>query len=114
MYRYKLRGQLQRINLGRYPFIDCLQAFNAYYAAWIQVTGGVDVAAQMAKELEKKAETPQPRVEPLTLSALFHEHYYPRYASAKKSKRNDWQYFTKKIEPALGPRSVDEVQRGVS
>lgn len=50
MYRYKLRGNLQRINFGRYPFIDCLQAFNTYYAAWTQVIGGVDVALQMAKQ----------------------------------------------------------------
>lgn len=107
MYRYRLKGQLRRINFGRYPFIDCLQAFTAYHAAWTQVIGGVDIAAQMAKE--KAAEQERPQAEPLTLSELFHDHYYPRYASTKKSKRNDWHYFTKKVEPGLGERVATEI-----
>lgn len=107
MYRYKLRGQLRRLNMGRYPFIDCLQAFNAYYDAWTQVIGGVDVAALLAKE--KDDESASEQVKLLTLSALFHDHYYPRFASAKKSKRNDWHYFIAKIEPTLGDKVAVEV-----
>lgn len=76
MHCYKRRGKRRRINVGRYPFIDCQQAFNAYYAACTQVIGGVDVALQMAMQRER--ERAQPLVHPLTLSTLLHDHCYPR------------------------------------
>ena len=104
MYRYKLRGQLRRINFGRYPFIDCVTAFNSYHAAWTQVIGGIDMALHMAKV---KEEQERPQVAPLTLSALFHDHFYPRYVSAKRSGQNDKMLFTNKIEPVLGKRQCD-------
>lgn len=44
--RYKLRGKLRRVNLGRYPLIDCVQAFNRYSEVWKQVIGGIDVYQQ--------------------------------------------------------------------
>jgi integrase len=107
LYRYKLNGKLRRINMGRYPFIDCLAVFTRYSEVRTQVIGGVDVFAQRADARE--AEQVQKQAESLTLSALFHDHYYPRFASAKKSKRNNWHYFTVKIEPTLGSKSATEI-----
>ena len=107
LYRYKLRGRLRRVNLGRYPFIDCVEAFNRYSAAWKQVIGGVDVFEQ--KVLAKAAEKAQAHTESFTLSSLFHDHYFARFASAKKSKKNDWHNFTAKIEPVLGDKSATEI-----
>lgn len=108
MYRYKLKGKLRRINFGRYPFIDCLQAFNAYYAAWTQVIGGVDVALQMAKQ--KETEQSKQQTEILTVAALFHDHFYPRYVTAKRSGQTDKLLFSNKIEPSFGGRSIGEIQ----
>jgi len=107
LYRYMLRGRLRRLNIGRYPYVSCVEAFNHYDNARIQVIGGIDIAHR--KQAEQIAEKAKEQHNKLTLSTLFHDHYYPRYASKKKSKKNDWHYFTKKIESQLGPITADDI-----
>lgn len=101
-----MNGSLRRKNLGRYPRIDCLEAFTRYYTARQQVDEGLDVPTlPLARSSDEKCTSGKL----LTISELFHDHFYPRYASAKKSKCNYWHYFTKRIEPVLGNRSVNAV-----
>ncbi len=107
-YQYKLRGKLRRLWFGRYPGITCADAFGLYGKARDKVKAGIDPVAEARERAESKAvrETNQS----FTLSVLFHEHYFPRYAKPKKRTwQNDLTYFTTKIEPVLGSKAATEV-----
>lgn len=40
---------------------------------------------------------------------LFHENFWPRFAIKKRTAKNDWHYFTVKIEPVLGALPADSI-----
>lgn len=107
LYRFMIRGKLRRLNLGRFPFVDCVEAFKQYNDARTQVTGGIDVF-ELAAET-KYLELSNEQSNSLLLSTLFHNHFYPRYCAQKKSKKNDWHYFTVKIEPFLGSKAATNI-----
>lgn len=100
LYRYTLAGNLRRLPLGRYPSVSCSGAFSAYEAARERVKGGEDV--YLTDGATKHRES-------LTLSVLFHEHYFPRYAKKKRTAHNDRRYFEGKIEPTLGHKPATSI-----
>lgn len=104
-YQYKLKGNLRRLWFGRYPGITCADAFSRYDEARKKVGLGIDVVALAKERIESKRS--QEARDSFTLSVLFHDHYFPRYAKPKKRTwRNDWIYFTTKIEPTLGSKAA--------
>jgi integrase len=101
LYRYTLAGNLRRLPLGRYPAVSCSGAFSAYEQARSRVKVGEDV--YLTDSAVKHRES-------LTLSVLFHDHYFPRYAASKRTAHNDRRYFEGKIEPALGDRPATGIE----
>ena len=64
LYRYMMRGQLRRVNFGRYPYVSCVEAFNHYDEARTQVIGGIDIAqrereAQIAEKAIEQHNNPR-------------------------------------------------------
>lgn len=107
-YQYKIRGKLRRQWFGRYPEISCADAFGLYDAARNSVGRGIDVVA--VQEAEAEANRIAETEETFTLSTLFHEHYFPRYAlPRKRTWRNDKTYFETKIEPVFGARPASSL-----
>ena len=93
---------------GRYPGVSCAEAFSQYKKARNDVKLGIDVyAVKKDKDATKRLQLSQ---ESFTLSVLFYEHYFPRYAKPKKRTwQNDLVYFKTKIEPILGSKPTSEV-----
>ena len=107
IYRYTFKGHVQRLPLGRYPSIGCAEAFSLYENARDQLKAGIDPLAQ--KKAAQAAEDREGKRSEFTLAVLFHDHYWPRFATNKRTSRNDWHYFTVKIEPVLGDTPADSV-----
>ncbi len=107
-YQYKMRGKLRRLWFGRYPKVTCADAFYKYDQASKQVGSGIDPVG--LKQAEIEFERLHAAREAFTLSCLFHDHYFPRYAKPnKRTWRNDLVYFKTKIEPVLGAIPSDKV-----
>ena len=106
-YRYTFNKRVRRMTLGHYPDTSCADAFADYENAFKLRKSKVDPQAKRDAELkianEKKAS------EALTLSVLFYQHYWPRYAIHKRTARNDEHYFKRKIEPVLGDRPAESI-----
>jgi len=106
-YRYTFKGRVRRMSFGRYPSTGCAEAFKLYGDARDLLKAGTD--PQAVKDAEQLAEQSESERQAFTLSVLFHDHYWPRYAINKRTARNDKHYFTGKIEPALGAIPADSV-----
>jgi integrase len=107
VYRYTFKGQVRHLPLGRYPNTGCADAFSLYKQARDLQKAGVDPLGQK-KDTLAAAERESSR-SAFTVSILFHENYWPRFAIKKRSAKNDWHYFTVKIEPVLGTLPTDSV-----
>jgi integrase len=107
IYRYTFKGKVQRLPLGRYPAIGCAEAFSSYESARDQLKAGIDPLERRREALV--VEEKEKARSAFTLSVLFHDHYWPRCAVKKRTARNDWHYFTAKVEPALGHIAADSV-----
>ena len=107
IYRYTFKGHVQNLPLGRYPHIGCAEAFTLYKDARELLKAGTAPLAQ--KKAEQAAEERESDRSAFTVSVLFHDHYWPRFATKKRTARNDWHYFTVKIEPVLGDSPADSV-----
>ena len=107
IYRYTFKGHVQRLPLGHYPSTGCAEAFSLYGDARERLKAGNDPLKQ--KKAEQAAVDRESDRSAFTLSVLFHEHYWPRFATRKRTARNDWHYFKVKIEPLLGEIPADSV-----
>jgi integrase len=107
LYRYTFEGRVRRLPLGRYPSIGCAKAFRRYEKARELLKAGTDPLGQ--KEAKQAAEDRENERSAFTVSVLFDEHFWPRYAKQKRTARNDWHYFQVKIKPALGDTPADSV-----
>jgi integrase len=107
IYRYTYKGQVQRLPLGRFPKIGCADAFILYKEARDQLKAGIDPLEQ--KKAIQAAEDREKVRSLFTVSVLFHEHFWPRFATKKRTSHNDWHYFTVKIEPILGDLPAESV-----
>jgi integrase len=107
IYRYTFKGRVRRLPLGRYPSTGCADAFSLYKQARELQKAGVDPLGQKKDELA--AVKRESNRSAFTVSVLFHENYWPRFATKKRSAKNDWHYFTVKIEPILGLLPADSV-----
>jgi integrase len=107
IYRYTFKGQVQRLPLGHYPAVGCAKAFSRYEKARKQRKAGVSPLDQRMAE-KAAAQRASDRSE-FTLAVLFHEHFWPRFATKKRTSRNDWHYFNVKIQPLLGDVPADSL-----
>ena len=106
-YRYTFKGRVRRLPLGRYPGIGCAKAFHRYEKARDLLKAGTDpLGLKQAKQATERRENAR---QALTLSVLFHKHFWPRYATKKRTARNDKHYFTVKIEPVIGGLPADSI-----
>jgi integrase len=107
IYRFTFNSRVQRLPLGHYPSIGCAEAFSLYEDARELRKAGISPVEQ--KKAEEAAERIERERSAFTVSVLFHEHFWPRYATRKRTSRNDWHYFNVKIEPVLGELPADSV-----
>ena len=99
-FRYKKNKKLRAYSLGNYPGTTCAMAFIAYENARKSVGKGGDPYQEL-KQQQHEEKLIQEK-EQLTLSALFHDNYYPRYSIPNlRTSINDKIYFETKIEPAI-------------
>ena len=106
-YRYTFKGKVRWMPLGHYPETSCKDAFTQYGVAFETRKSGTDPQAK--SDAEEEARRCKKESEELTLSVLFHDHFWPRYAEKKKTSKNDYHYFTVKIEPVLGSRPAESI-----
>ena len=107
IYRYTFKGRVRHLPLGRYPSTGCADAFSHYKQARDLQKAGVDPLKQKKDELaDIERESSRSA---FTVSVLFHENYWPRFATKKRTAKNDWHYFTVKIEPVLGALPADSI-----
>jgi integrase len=106
-YRFTFKGRVRRQTLGYYPATSCKKAFTDYQDAREKLKSGIDPLAE--RDAEKEAARRESERHALTLSVLFHDHFWPRYAMSKRTARNDAHYFRVKIEPVLGELPADSI-----
>lgn len=106
-YRYTFKGRVRRMTLGHYPGTRCADAFREYKKARKLRKSGIDPLAE--RDAEQEAKRRETERQALTLSVLFHDHFWPRYAISKRTARNDMHYFKVKIEPVLGRFPADSI-----
>ncbi len=107
LYRYTFKGHVRCLPLGRYPHIGCARAFKRYEDARDLHKAGTDPLAQkLSEQADEERESARSA---FTVSMLFHDHYWPRFAIKKRTARNDDHYFRVKIEPLLGSLPADSV-----
>jgi len=106
-YRFTFEGWVRRMPLGRFPSTTCADALKLYEDAYNDLKAGIDPLAE--RDAEREAEQRESKRQALTLSVLFQDHYWPRYAKRKRTARNDDHYFKKKIEPTLGALPADSI-----
>jgi len=106
-FAFRRKGKLYRNWYGKFPEKTC----GAVAKLWEQDSDKLKVGINPVKEkqLESAELLEEEARESLTLSVLFHEHYFPRYASKKKSARLDEHYFRHRIEPILGSKPADSI-----
>lgn len=107
IYRFTFKGRVRHLPLGRYPSTGCADAFSLYGQARDSQKAGIDPLKQKKDEIA--AVNRESSRSTFTVSVLFHENFWPRFAIKKRTAKNDWHYFTVKIEPSLGALPADSV-----
>lgn len=108
-YRYSKDKKSRAYPLGNYPGTTCAMAFAAYEDARQIVLNGGDPYLELKQQQEKEKQVQEEQK--LTLSSLFHDHYYPRYSlPILRTSKNDRIYFETKIEPAIGSKPAVDVR----
>ena len=107
-YHYTKNKKTRKLSLGTYPSVSCADAFKQYEDLSKLVEHGGDPYHDLKQK--QVAEKKERKRNELTLSSLFHDHYFLRYSRPKlRTWKNDKIYFETKIEPILGELPADEV-----
>ena len=111
-YRCRIANKVYRYWIGPYPKITCAEAFKQYEDLEDLVKHGINpvLDEQAARDLEAKKQSAADAR--LTLTALFDDHYMPKYAKIRKrSWALDEFLFNRHVKKQVGKEKAEDFNR---
>lgn len=103
IFMYRFNGKVKRATFGNYPKLSVAEAHAAYGKALADLEKGIDVGEKLVAHNRENRDA-------LTVNELIDE-YLERWASAKRSGREDKRMLLKDVSPILGHRKAKDIKK---